>query len=420
MLYGLAGRMLQATLSVGGSGEEFLSSSDIMEKLDGTTTEVVVTRSIGPPMLALIIGGVLILGLLLAYMIFQNKRKQARTLARREKVRTRIEENQVKAGGAPTAAKEKPQNAEPVQEPVARVKHLTPGLTETTIQISKSRAQLPPELLSLEAVPILPPSFGEAPSPYTVGSAMHIGTRKNQQDALYASDPVKSPLGKEGNALLGVLCDGMGGMENGEMASKLAVDTVATEFYAGFDPADIPAFLEHVANKADLAVHDTLSSGEDSSAGTTLVAVLLVENQLHWLSVGDSRIYILRGEEIVQVTRDHNFRLLLMEKVAAGEMTVEEVERNPDREALVSYLGMGGLSLVDINLQPFQLQRGDLILLCSDGLTKSLTDSQIQHFALDLPGDLEICARTLTHKAFELRKGAHQDNTSVIIIRYNQ
>lgn len=255
-----------------------------------------------------------------------------------------------------------------------------------------------------------------SPGRYSVGFAVHIGTRKYQQDALFVSDTEElAPNGM----LLGVLCDGMGGMANGEKASLLAVETMRRDFYALAADADVPAFLDAEAHRIDMAINDTLSENRDGGTGTTIVAVALRDNMLYWLSAGDSRIYILRGTEIVQVTRDHNFSMVLAQRVKRGEITEDAMENHSDKNALISYLGMGGLEIVDCTRSALPLEPGDIILLCSDGLTGALSAAQIQSFIRDAGGNMLICARTLTHKALEHRKTAGQDNTSVILIRYN-
>lgn len=255
-----------------------------------------------------------------------------------------------------------------------------------------------------------------SPHRYSVGSAMHIGTRKYQQDSIFVSDPGEpSPDGM----VLGVLCDGMGGMSNGEKASGLAVETMSNDFYALGPDSDIPAFFDGEVRKIDRLINETLSGDrQDGSAGTTMVAVALKKDQLYWVSVGDSRIYILRGQEMVQVTRDHNLHLLLTQRMNRGELSEQAVENHADKSALISYLGMDGLEMIDCNPQAFPLQCGDTVLLCSDGLTNSLSNAQIQKFIEDSGDNMLICSRMLTHKAFEYRKTANQDNTSVIVIRY--
>lgn len=149
-----------------------------------------------------------------------------------------------------------------------------------------------------------------------------------------------------------------------------------------------------------------------------MVAVIAEDDQLYWASVGDSRIYILRGNEMKQVTRDHNYLLRLQELVASGQMTLEQAQAQKQKEALISFLGIGNVSLMDINDQPFQLQIGDIVLLCSDGISKTLSDDRIKAMMQSSASSIEEKARTLVMAA--VRENTHsQDNTSVAILQYN-
>ena len=116
--------------------------------------------------------------------------------------------------------------------------------------------------------------------------------------------------------------------------------------------------------------------GRPLNGGTTVVAVVIENNKMYFLSVGDSKIYILRDNEILAVNREHNYRLSLDEKLKKGQITKEQYIAEEDQaEALISYLGMGNVSLMDINNEPFILQENDIVLLCSDGL---YSDCQIR------------------------------------------
>lgn len=347
----------------------------------------------------MIVAAVLLL-LILFYLLWNGWQKQKRRATRPQRREAILAEN-------PAILHEEPVPSVPEPEPPQVTIPLTKQAKEVTIRLDK------PAIKAKEH-PATDSPVGDVR--YRVGSAMHPGTRTSQQDALYVANPADM---KPGGMLLGVLCDGMGGMERGEEASQMAVEAMRRDFEALSNDADIPAFLEKEAHALDQLVHDTLSTGEPGgSSGSTLVSVVVRDNLLYWLSVGDSRIYIARGNEIVQVTRDHNLRLMLEEKVETGEMTEEMIENTREKNALISYLGMGGLEIVDVNKQPFTLVSGDIILLCSDGLTNALSTAQIQHFLREEIGNMVICARNLTHKAFELRKDFHQDNTSVIVIHY--
>lgn len=238
----------------------------------------------------------------------------------------------------------------------------------------------------------------------------NIGTRKSQQDA---ANVLMDTRGR----LLAVLCDGMGGLEGGEIASNLCVNMVCEDFRMQ-EGVNYPGFWWHEVRKADDRIHALKAdNGEPKGAGTTMLGVVVEENRLYWASVGDSRIYLIRGKEIVQVTRDHNFSLRLMEKVEKGLITEAEARSHPGREALISYIGMGGISLADINGKAFYLQKNDYVILCSDGLYRSVEERRMWEIVQENPDDMAVTAKKLVNEAVDLSVGS-QDNTTVIIIKY--
>ena len=150
-----------------------------------------------------------------------------------------------------------------------------------------------------------------------------------------------------------------------------------------------------------------------------MVACIAEDNRLYWASVGDSRIYIIRGNEMRQVTRDHNYWLRLMEMVNAEKMTMEEAMNTRQKEALISFLGIGNVSLMDINTEPFEMKYGDVIMLCSDGITKTLPDKQIKKIIIDDMVKPEQKAEALVEAATHANSHS-QDNTSVAMIIYEE
>ena len=150
------------------------------------------------------------------------------------------------------------------------------------------------------------------------------------------------------------------------------------------------------------------------------VAVVIENNKMYFLSVGDSKIYILRDNEILAVNREHNYRLSLDEKLKKGQITKEQYIAEEDQaEALISYLGMGNVSLMDINNEPFILQENDIVLLCSDGLYKRLPDKDImQIIQLEEP-DMNRAARRLTDVVM-MRTRKNQDNSSLVLLQYSR
>lgn len=234
-----------------------------------------------------------------------------------------------------------------------------------------------------------------------------LGARESQQDALF--------IGETKNAVLGIVCDGMGGMTGGEQASALAVQRLAEAFFQQ-EPEDVPGFYRGIVGEIDEAIYGLEDNGKRLGAGTTVVAVTVRPEGLYWLSVGDSRIYLFRRGQILCPVPAHNYRLLLDGMLAEGAIDEEKYQKElPKAEALISFLGVGGVSRMEINPKPFRLERGDQILLCSDGLYKSMSDRRIREI-LDGRMPLEGKVRALVEEAVECG-GRRQDNTSVILLQ---
>lgn len=266
------------------------------------------------------------------------------------------------------------------------------------------------------AVPSRQPVHRSVPQLYTL-SYTETGNRQYQQDAVYVSKSKILAANKK-TRVLGIVCDGMGGMADGGKASQTAIQMMVQGF-AQIEKAssiDIPGFFHQGIQAVDKTIYN-FPKENGKGSGTTMVAVIAEDNKLYWASVGDSRIYIIRGGSMKQVTRDHNYWLRLQEMVAAGQMSQEEAMGKRQKEALISFLGIGNVSLMDINTQPFEMQTGDTVMLCSDGITKTLPDEQIKKIITADIVSLEEKAKTLVRAA--VTNNTHsQDNTSVAILQY--
>lgn len=243
------------------------------------------------------------------------------------------------------------------------------------------------------------------------------GNRKYQQDAIYVSVGQKL-AGNRKTRILAMVCDGMGGMTDGGLASSTAIEMMVQGFekIKNEPNVDIPMFFQQGIRVIDKKIHSFPKEGGKGS-GTTMVAVIAEDEHLYWASVGDSRIYILRGNQMIRVTRDHNYLMRLQEMVDRGEMSLQEAQGQKQKEALISFLGIGNVSLMDINRQPFEMKFGDVVLLCSDGITKTLPDNQIRNIIQNDAVSMNEKARILVEAA--VRGNTHsQDNTSVAILQY--
>ena len=235
------------------------------------------------------------------------------------------------------------------------------------------------------------------------------GNRQYQQDAVYVSKGKKLAANKK-TRVLAVVCDGMGGMADGGKASQTAIQMLVSAFKQIEKSAsvDIPTFFRQGILAIDEAIYN-FPKENGKGSGTTMVAVIAEDNKLYWASVGDSRIYIIRGSQMRQVTRDHNYWLRLKEEAMAKRQ----------KEALISFLGIGNVNLMDVNTQPFEMQYGDVVMLCSDGITKTLSDEQIHGIIVSDIVSMEDKAKTLVNAA--ITGNTHsQDNTSVAILQYKE
>ncbi len=242
-----------------------------------------------------------------------------------------------------------------------------------------------------------------------------VGHRKEQQDF--------AGLVVEDGQTLAVVCDGMGGLNGGFTASSSAVKLLLSDYKEQKPGAAFSEFLYNEVMKIDQ--HVAMKTDEDGNllhAGCTLVAVIISDGMLDWVSVGDSRIYVLRDNAIVAVTRDHNYRRELEEALERGEITREFFENEiltKRSDALTNYLGMGGIHRMERSVQPLELMDGDMVLLCSDGLYKRLDEDQIKALLIDNKVSVQVAVNRINRMVMQQAvKG--QDNTTVILIQYHR
>ena len=233
-----------------------------------------------------------------------------------------------------------------------------------------------------------------------------IGSREEQQDSYYVSTC--------GDIVFAIVCDGMGGTDGGSAASRTAVNKLKELIKAKNPVEPLPLFFLRAIDILDESVVGLKKQFGAEDFGTTIVAVAVENGFLYWLAVGDSRLYIIRGNEIVQITRDHNFALSLEQWTAEELQTAKSLIRNPRADALISFIGIGGIKIYDINETALSLFAGDKVLLTTDGLTKVLANNEILHLLTDnqLSNSLDL----LFEKAF-VRSNGVQDNTTCVLIQ---
>lgn len=242
---------------------------------------------------------------------------------------------------------------------------------------------------------------------------MAQGSRSRQEDD-YGVFELPPELGA-GDLLL-VLADGMGGEQAGALASTLAVRCFV-ETYDTVPAATIPERLEHTLNHVNerMALEVATDPANLYGMGCTLLAVVLTDEGLYWISVGDSPLWLWRRGRLRRLNQDHAYRSILADQVSAGEISAEEAARHPDRNALVSAVTGEMLELVDLSRQPCSLKPNDQILLASDGV---LTLSEQEIAALLKKGERiagSPCQQLLA--AVESYQHPQQDNVTVLWAR---
>lgn len=231
--------------------------------------------------------------------------------------------------------------------------------------------------------------------------------RQQNQDSYYAyCDP-------EHELALSVVCDGMGGANAGNVASKLAAETFVDSMNNLYgnnasEEMDTDDILLRSAAKANKIVYEKSLEGPDySGMGTTIVAALTDGDNATVLNIGDSRAYRITGDGIYQITKDHS---VIEELIDRGDITREESRHHPSRNLITRALGTCPEIAADIF--HVELTHGDSLLLCSDGLTNVLSDEEILN-TVRTETDREKAGRKLVDMVLE--RGA-PDNITLILL----
>jgi len=242
--------------------------------------------------------------------------------------------------------------------------------------------------------------------PITFSHGTDIGkVRDHNEDWVEVYDPTDAAAGSKGR--LFIVADGMGGYQAGEVASRLAAETVKRDYYA--DPSDDPtARLRNAIQSANDAVyHSARSDRAHAGMGTTIVATALIGRKAYIASVGDSRAYLVHKNEISQITQDHSF---VGEQIRAGLLTKEQARLHPQRNVITRALG--SQATVQVDTFEGELAEGDVLVLCTDGLTGHVTEERIRDTVIQLPPQPAV--RQLIEMA---KDDGGTDNISAVVLR---
>lgn len=236
-----------------------------------------------------------------------------------------------------------------------------------------------------------------------IGNAQIIGTRERQDDSFATQ---VSHYG-----VMAVVADGIGGYVNGNIASNITIETYLDEFMKRDVTANISYYFQTAALLSNERIRDEFG---EAKGGTTVVAVLIENNNLHWSSVGDSNIAVFRDRRLITVNRKENMKNWLEDQYFAGAIAREDALGNPYDKRLVNYIGYDGFKRADESERPIALQKRDKVLLYSDGI-EVLSQIELEKL-LSKNVSAQKTAELLIH-AVENKKAKNQDNATIIVLR---
>ena len=216
---------------------------------------------------------------------------------------------------------------------------------------------------------------GEAIMIVEVKAATDLGLKRAQNEDSHGEWIPATPEERRRRGTLLVVADGMGGSRAGEVASRLAVETVL-RWYREAPGEDLLEDLHHAVEAANRVVHrESATRPELSGMGTTCTAVVLRGADAYLALVGDSRAYLIQDGLIRQLTRDHS---LVAQLVREGQLTPDQAKVDPRRNVVTRSVGVGATVEIDAEHEPGLLHAGDTVLVCSDGLHGVVADEELR------------------------------------------
>lgn len=225
--------------------------------------------------------------------------------------------------------------------------------------------------------------------------------RQLNQDFIFSSE---APVGSLPN--LFIVADGMGGHKAGDFASRYAVETIVDEIKSTSEKEPVAILNKAISKANTYTIQKSLQNYKLSGMGTTVVVATCIGNELEVANVGDSRLYLI-NDKIEQVTIDHS---LVEEMVRMGSISREAARNHPDKNIITR--AIGAQDTVEADIFTLEVNVGDMILLCSDGLTNMIEDEDILKI-LKSGESLKDMAEELVRTA---NNNGGKDNISLIII----
>ncbi len=232
-------------------------------------------------------------------------------------------------------------------------------------------------------------------------SKVDIGRKREaNQDYVFVSD---QPIGHIPNLL--VVADGMGGHKAGDFASRYAVESLRDALEKSEEDGPEAMIKKAIQSANQKLVEASRQDVRLEGMGTTLVAATVIERTLYFANVGDSRLYLLNNG-IKQLSRDHSF---VQEMVRLGGINAEDAKHHPDKNIITRAVGVG--EKLEVDFFEYRLQKGDMILMCTDGLSNMIEDEEILRIVKSSRDIVEAVERLIE----SANENGGQDNIGVVL-----
>lgn len=245
---------------------------------------------------------------------------------------------------------------------------------------------------------------------YQAANLQGLGTRERQEDAFTFVNVTDVTRIRE-KGLLAVVADGMGGMENGALASQTVINSLRTDFDKMKPEHNLAEQLYQSVIQANSQVFQALGG----YGGSTVVVCIFFDEQLYFASVGDSFLYLMRNGQLIRLNREQNvLHNRYLAAIHSGSVSMKEFDSDSEDAALSQFLGMPELDEIDCFLRPLPLKDGDVLFLCSDGVGGVLAEEAI--ISCLQRGSPDAACVALEDAVLQAGR-QYQDNYTAIVIR---
>ncbi|KOR33454.1 hypothetical protein TI05_00990 [Achromatium sp. WMS3] len=247
------------------------------------------------------------------------------------------------------------------------------------------------------------------------GHATQIISETNEQQPLLSSQ-IRTEASGKSELCIAVLTNAVSGLKTERTAAYSALKTVLKNYQHPTLKTNIPNALQRTIRKTNQIVRDVASkTSQPTAIGVSIVIIIIVEYILHWIAVGDNKLYCLRDNELVELTHEQTAARLMRENVMDGKLSLSDIDTFPERNGLVSYLGMETIPDIDATLKPFALEPGDKLLLCSNGLHSALNNENITPLLAAPP---QVAATQLVESASQTPNVNQQEDIQAMVFAF--